>query len=26
VLLMFFYMRLEKPVCNTMSRGLLIHE
>jgi hypothetical protein len=22
---MFFYMRLEKHVCNAMSRGLLIH-
>jgi hypothetical protein len=25
-LVMFFYMRLEKHVCNAMSRGLLIHE
>jgi hypothetical protein len=23
---MFFYMRLEKHVCNAMYRGLLIHE
>jgi hypothetical protein len=25
-LVMFLYMRLEKHVCNAMSRGLLIHE
>ena len=25
-LVMFFYMRLEKHVCNAMSRGLLLHE
>jgi hypothetical protein len=25
-LVMFFYMRLEKHVCNAMSRGLLVHE
>ena len=25
-LVMFFYMRLEKHVCNAMYRGLLIHE
>jgi hypothetical protein len=25
-LVMFFYMRLEKHVCNAMSRGMLIHE
>jgi hypothetical protein len=26
MLVMFVYMRLEKHVCNAMSRGLLIHE
>jgi hypothetical protein len=25
-LVVFFYMRLEKHVCNAMSRGLLVHE